>query len=589
MENISQFLRACEMPPLNMAAHDRFLTVDLFEAKDPAQVLQTLSAFSRAAHAANPSQFPTSIGPKRGGGNVVSPATTGGAGYGVAGLSTSGFGRNRGPSTNSTASGSSTFNPLARPPAPALSPTRTGGSTTSYTSNGIPKSPPGGVSSWSKKTDEGSTAPAWNIHQYGYMGGASQGNQGVAFGARRQITSAGPSVPNMAEKERKRREKAAEDERLRLHAEEAEHKRQVEREAEDERARIDEEQRWEEESRKQREAEQRRLEQQKREWEEQERRWKLDEEERQREEQEAQERIAAETRRKRAGSDARLKGQFLSQYQADQASRPRSRRNSQDDENTAERDRIRDLERQLEEAKERERQYQLEREGRVQEKKVRSRSKSRTRERSQSRSRPQPAPRAPSPQDSTASWAQADDRAYLRKEWEQTQRQPSRPLPEPAPPSLPTRPLPEPAARPLPDPASYVKQSRTDRFLSANPAPTPVAPATHIPPELTSTSEQRGEDARRVASQTKTKAAGWASKSLLEREMERERERQKEWEESQRALQNAAKDPNAGAGAGQSWDVHQYGYMGGDNQNNLGGINFGGRRQIGGPRPLGPR
>jgi hypothetical protein len=592
MENISQFLRACEMPPLNMAAHDRFLTVDLFEAKDPAQVLQTLSAFSRAAHAANPSQFPTSIGPKRGGGNVVSPATTGGAGYGGSGLATPGFGRNRGPSTNSTASGSSTFNPLARPPAPALSPTRTGGSTTSYTSNGIPKSPPGGVSSWSKKTDEGSTAPAWNIHQYGYMGGASQGNQGVAFGARRQITSAGPSVPNMAEKERKRREKAAEEERLRLQAEEAEHKRQVEREADDERARIDEEQRWEEESRKQREAEQRRLEQQKREWEEQERRWKLDEEERQREEQEAQERIAAETRRKRAGSDARLKGQFLSQYQADQASRPRSRRNSQDDENTAERDRIRDLERQLEEAKERERQYQLEREGRVQEKKVRSRSKSRTRERSQSRPRPQPAPRAPSPQDSTASWAQADDRAYLRKEWEQTQRQPLRPLPEPAPPSLPTRPLPEPAARPLPDPISYVKQSRTDRFLSSNPAPAPAAPAapaTHIPSELTSTSEQRGEDARRAASQTKTKAAGWASKSLLEREMERERERQKEWEESQRALQNAAKDPNAGVGAGQSWDVHQYGYMGGDNQNNLGGINFGGRRQIGGPRPLGPR
>ncbi|KAH7083066.1 calponin [Paraphoma chrysanthemicola] len=599
MENISHFLKACEMPPLNMPAHDRFLTVDLYESKDPAQVLQCITAFSRVANSVNPSNFPSSIGPKRGGG-VLSPTTTGGAGFASPALTSPGYGRNRGPSTNSTASGSSTFNPLSRPPAPALSPTRTGGSNTSYTSNGMPKSPPGPVSSWSKKTDEGVTAPAWNIHQYGYMGGASQGNQGVAFGARRQITSAGPHVPNLAEKERKRKEKAAEDERLRLQVEEAEHKRRVEREAEEERARAEEERRWEEESRKQREAEQKRLEQQKREWEEQERRWKADEEQQQREEREAQDRIEADMRRKRAGSDARLKGQFLSQYQAEQASRPRSRRNSQDDENSAERDRIRELERQLEEAKERERQYQMEREGRLQEKKVRSRSKSRTRERSQSRPRPQPPRSAPSPQGSTASWAQADDREYLRKQWETTQRQPKRPLPEPAAPSAPSlptrplpepaaRPLPEPAARPLPDPAAYSKTSRTDRYLASNPAPAPLKPTTHIPPELTSTSEQRAEDARRAASQNKTKAGGWASKSLLEREMERERERQKEWEETQRELQNAAKDPSQGAGEGQSWDVNQYGYMGGDNQNKLGGINFGGRRQIGGPRPLGPR
>lgn len=260
MENISVFLRACEMPPLNMPAHDRFLTVDLYEGKDPAQVLQCLSAFSRAANSVNPSRIPSSIGPKRGG-SVLSPATTGsGGGFSSPGLSSPGMGRARGPSTNSTASGSSTFNPMARPPpAQPLSPSRTGGSNTSYTSNGMPKSPPGGVSSWSKKADEGITAPAWNIAQYGYMGGASQGNQGVAFGARRQITSAGPHVPNMAEKERKRREKAAEEERLRLQAEEAEHKRRVEREAEEERARLEEERRWEEESRRQREAEQRRL------------------------------------------------------------------------------------------------------------------------------------------------------------------------------------------------------------------------------------------------------------------------------------------------------------------------------------------
>ncbi|KAG9388560.1 SCP1 Calponin [Pyrenophora tritici-repentis] len=537
MENISHFLRACEQPPLNMPAHDRFLTVDLYEAKDPAQVLQCLGAFSRVANAKNPSNFPTTIGPKRGPG-PLSPSVTGGGGYTSTPMASPGFGRSRGPSTASNTSGSSTFNPLARPPAErTLSAARTGGSDTSYTSNGLPKSPPGGVSSWSKKVDEGSTAPAWNIHQYGYMGGASQGNQGIAFGARRQITSAGPHVPNLAEKERLRREKAAEEERLRLQAEEAEHKRRIEREAEEERIRIEEEQKWEEESRKQQEAKQARLDQQK--------------------QREAQAQLEAETRRKRAGSDARLKGQYLSQYQAEQANKPRSRRGSFDEPN-AERDRIRELEQQLEEAKERERQYQAEREGRLQEKKVRSRSKSRTRERSKSRARPAPPPRAPSPQDSNVSWAQEDDRAYLRKQWDQTQRQPARPLPEPTPPSLPTRPLPEPATRPLPDPAIYAKQSRTDRYLASNPAPAPPKPQTYIPPELTSTSEQRGEDARRAASQAKTKAA------------------------------EASKDPNAGTGSGQSWDVNQYGYMGGDNQNKLGGIG-GGKRQIIGPRPFGPR
>jgi hypothetical protein len=249
------------------------------------------------------------------------------------------------------------------------------------------------------------------------------------------------------------------------------------------------------------------------------------------------------------------------------------------------------LERQLEEAKERERQYQMEREGRLRDderRKMRSRSKSRTRERS--RSRPRPPPRAPSPQDSQASWANADEREYLRQQWNETRTQPSRPLPEPTPPSLPSRPLPEPSARPLPDPAAYAKSSRTDRYLASNPPPVAAKPTSHIPQELTSTSERAAEDARRAASQSKTKAAGWASKSLLEREMERERERQKEWEDSQKALQSASKDPNAGTGEGQTWDVNQYGYIGGDSQNKVGtGIGFGGRRQILGPRPFGPR
>lgn len=590
MENISHFLRACEQAPLNMPAHDRFLTVDLYESKDPAQVLQCLSAFSRVANAVNPSNFPTTIGPKRGGG-PLSPSTTGTGGFSNGGsLKSPNFGRSRGPSTAS--SGSTTFNPLGRPPAErTMSPSLTGGSNSSRTSNGIPTSPPGGVSSWSKRTDEGVTAPAWNIHQYGYMGGASQGNQGIAFGARRQITSAGPHVPNLAEKERKRKEKAAEDERLRIAAEEAEHKRLVEREAEEERQRAEEERRWEDETRKQRETEQRRLDKQKREWEDQERQWKLDEETRQREERDEQEKALSETKRRRAGSDARLQGQFLSQYQAGQSSKPRSRRNSQHDPE----ERVRELERQLEEAKERERQYQLEREDRIKDderRKIRSRSKSRTRERSRSRP-PPPPPRAPSPLDSQVSWANADERDFLRNQWTETQRRPARPLPEPAAlaaPSLPVRPLPEPSARPLPDPTAYSKTNRTDRFLASNPAPTVTKPTSHFPPELTSTSERAAEDARRTASQTKTKAGGWASKSIVEREMEKDLERQREWEDAQKVMQNTKRDPNAGTGEGQSWDVNQYGFMGGDSQNKVGtGIGFGGKRQILGPRPFGPR
>lgn len=535
MENIAHFLHACELPPLNMPSHDRFLTVDLYESKDPAQVLQCLTAFSRAANQISPTRFPSSIGPKRGAG-LASPTTP----------SRPDFARSY---------GSSTFNPMKPPPdkPKPLSPSRTGGSNASRTSNGTPVSPPGGVSSWSKKADQGVTSPAWNIHQYGYMGGASQGNQGIAFGARRQITSAGPHVPNMAEKERRRREKAEEEERLRVAAEEAEKHRRVEREAEEERQKAEEERLWEEESRKQREAKERRLEEQKREWEEQERQWKMQEEVRQKEEREAQEQAEKEARRKRAGSDARLRGQYLSQYQAEQ--KPRSRRNSQTDD---QHDRIAELERQLEEAKERERQYQQERENRKDRQRDTARSKSRTRDRSKSRTRPQPPPRAPSPQESNVSWAQADDRAYLRDAWTAHQREPARPTHTPDTFSSST------STRPLPDPTAYMKTSHSTPRPDRLPASTKPSPQPSTTPRAPPT------------------------KSLLEREMERERDRQKEWEQAQRDLQAAAKDPHAGTSEGQSWDVNQYGYMGGDSQNR-GGISFGAKRQILGPRPFGPR
>lgn len=593
MENISHFLRACENPPLNMPSHDRFLTVDLFESKDPAQVLQCLSAFSRAANATSPGRFPTAIGPKRAG--ALSPTSTGAPS------------RNGATSPYVTSAKSSTSVPSARP----MTPARTGGSTTSSTADGF-KSPTGPVSSWTKKGDEGTTSPAWNIHQYGYMGGASQGNQGISFGARRQITSAGPNVPSLADKERKRREKQAEEERLTVEAKEAERKGRMKREAEEENERVAEEQRWEEETRRARDEERRRLEEQKRQWEEQERRWKIEEEARLKEEAEIDRLASQQPQRPRGISDARLRGQYLSQYQAEQVSQPTSTNGKED---TPERTRVAELEKQLEEARERERQYQLEREERM---------------RGGAASQAQPRAiesdveeRPVSSKESEASWA-PDEREYLRQQWQSSQTTPvrgtglgsARPLPSPGPIPIksvgtPTRPTPaaeatspspvepqqgvftrrtEPQHAPQDSDHRPTPQApnRTDHYLAENPPPAASRPVAHQPAEMgyTSTYEQQNDVDRRTAAQDKTKAGGWASKSLLEREMERERERQKEWEASQQATKYAARDVQEGSGAGQSWDVHQYGYTGGDNQNRVGsGIGFGGRRQILGPRP----
>jgi transgelin len=237
MENISHFLRACQAPPLNLQQHDMFLTVDLYEQKDPAQVLQCLGAFSRAANNVNPSAFPVAIGGRSAHG-VVSPQPTGpttptglrGHGIPSAGKTSPSLyvkGSALGPAKTGD-SGSGRWSPTKSPPPGA-------------------SSPPASVSTWSRRDQEGATSPAWNIAQYGYMGGASQGNLGIAFGGRRQITTAGPFVPSLAEKEKKRKEQEAEAERQR---QDEERRRKAEIEAEEERARLEEKRRWEEEARR---------------------------------------------------------------------------------------------------------------------------------------------------------------------------------------------------------------------------------------------------------------------------------------------------------------------------------------------------
>ncbi|KAI9813639.1 MAG: hypothetical protein M1827_003710 [Pycnora praestabilis] len=599
MENVSHFLRACQLPPLNLPPHDVFLTVDLYEAKDPAQVLQCISSFSRIANTVQPSRFRRALGAKTKA-NAMSPQGTGSSSGGF-GSSSGGYSRARGESTGSQ-SGTSTFNPAPRSiAAGTMSAGFPSGSSTPKTSLH------GGTSSWSKKSDEGATSPAWNIHQYGYMGGASQGNQGIAFGARRQITSAAPVVPSLPDKERRRREEEAETERLRIQADEAEHKRRAQREAEEERAKIAEEQQWEEETRRHRERERQEADEEKRRWESEEARWRVDEEKKVKEEKEAEERLEKERQRKRAGSDAKLKGQFLSQYKAEQRI-PQSS-SSADIERTAERERVRELERQLEEAKAREQKYEMERQERIRHDRNRDRHKIEEHDmymrQKEEDSHPPSHSQAVdhSHKFSNDSWRE-DEREFLRRQWKDNHPEPAAttnsPLQEGPP--LPSRPLPEPtsssvsmntpvpSSRPLPDPVAYSTSNanRTDRFLASNPAPALEKPKTHYPFEIgmTSASEYDTEKQRREAAQTKTKAGGWASKSLLEREKERERQRQQEWEESQKATKDAVSRgvKEGGVGPGESWDVNQYGYTGGDNQNR-GGVGFGGRRQIIGPRP----
>lgn len=557
MENISHFLRACQTPPLSLPSHDVFLTVDLYEGKDPAQVLQCIMAFSRRANAIQPSKFRRPLGPQSNKNSNLSPNVTGSS---------------QGPNTPSRFRGASNV---------------------SANSSGSAASSPAKapiVSSWSKDTDKAKTAPAWNIAQYGYMGGANQGNQGVVIGGRRQITTAAPVVPSLAEKEKRRREA---EERAAIEKTEAEEARQQQQDAEEEQARLEEERRWEEETVRLKEQELRQVAEEKRRWDEEKRQWEVEEKRRLNEEKEAEERMERERLHRRSAVDNRLNGQFLSQYQASQAGP--AQEEALDGE-SQERQRIKELEQELEYARERERQYQSER------------PDFRKKESGDVSEKPRHRPVPPKPSYTLSSLEQ--ERRMLRTEWQNNQDEPESvqdPSPPPPQHTIPRRPLPEQPSqqqqppqqtspRPLPDPTAYANQSRednnrVDRFLASNRPPVAPKPASHRPADYSTTTEVDAENSRRDAAQQKTRAGGWASKSLLEREMERERERQREWEDNQKDTQDAAKkglqDHSQGSGPGGAWNTFQYGYMGGDNQakGGQGLSNWGARRQIIGPRP----
>lgn len=613
MENISHFLRACQQHPLGLQSHDIFQTVDLYESKDPAQVLQCISAFSRRASAVNPRIFSNVIGEKSKTG-LVSPQSTGGFSAGSAKYS-----RPRGASNTSETSSTPSYS-ASQAIGGRGSPSRfsESGSSSSKPVNGSSTS--GGVSSWSRKTDESATTPAWNIHQYGYMGGASQGNQGISFGGRRQITTPAPKVPSLAEKERKRREQEAEAENLRIQAEETEHRRRIEREAEEERERLAEEQRWEEETRRNRERERLRVEEEKRRWEEEERRWKQEEETRIREEKEAEAKLERERQQKPIGNESRpkLQGQYLSQYKAEQEQVP-IRSGGKDTERNSESERVKELERQLAEAKEREARYERERQERLQ-----------AQNQPKEVSRPSSGNRAMY-DGSTEDNNREDERDFLQQQWSthnkpstepQPPQQPPRPLPslEDHAPPKPLRPTaidfqaPPQPSRPLPTPQKSLPI--TPQSLPS-PKPSPSPPITTIPPRplpnpatytnasIPQPPSPRKSPFARPSSPSPSPATQAAARpnttpqpskkppfakpsSLLSREMELDRLRQQEWEEAQRVTKTAAekgvREGGVNPGDG-SWDVNQYGYLGGDSQNRGGtGIGFGGRRQLVGPR-----
>jgi hypothetical protein len=156
------------------------------------------------------------------------------------------------------------------------------------------------------------------------------------------------------------------------------------------------------------------------------------------------------------------------------------------------------------------------------------------------------------------------------------------------------RPLPTPQPKEYEpySPPQQQRHNRIDDYMSANTPPKFMGPRISASAEAGDSSlEQAADRDRRIASQQKTNAGGWASKSLLEREMERERERQREWEREQKETAERKKSEASAGGdaAGASWDVNQYGYTGGDSMNKGSsagsGIAMGGRRQIIGPRP----
>ncbi|KAG0641763.1 hypothetical protein HOY80DRAFT_953318 [Tuber brumale] len=545
MENISHFLSFVARPPVSLPPHDLFLTVDLYEQKDPAQVCQCITSYSRIAHKLKPGTFPTTIGGLKVTAQL-SPQLSGGAGGFWAGGS-------RKVSGGSASSGG-------------------GGSVVSgYSGSGStarPSVPPrkAAVSTWSKSSDETATLPAWNIAQYGYIGGASQGNQGISFGARRQITNnpavksapaTSPPPPTMSFAEKLREEEANKREA------EAQEERERELQAADERRRaVEEADRWRKE-----EEEKTAIELERRKWKEEEEKRRLwqREQDNNRELERQREEYAFERREE----EARRVRDREAQIRLDREKRERER----------ERERIRELERELEKARERERIYEAEKEERRRQDTERMRRDAQ--EMAIRRHRTGETPSTPSP--SKANFVrshrtgdrdrgQESERMFLQT-WQNNTPPPQTPprhqqldspIPQP-------RALPTPPPRKLPAAPIANHPSTSNIYYAAEPMQ---------PSRSWETNDDALDPDYEREELEKQQAYKWASMSLLERERERERQRQKEWEANQREVEQRVPIATTEDVA---WDVNQYGYLGGADQGKM-GVAFGARRQIIGPR-----
>ncbi|RPA96556.1 hypothetical protein L873DRAFT_1811164 [Choiromyces venosus 120613-1] len=565
MENISHFLSFVARPPVSLPPHDLFLTVDLFEQKDPAQVCQCITSYSRIAHKLKPGAFPTTIGALKVTAQL-SPQLSGGAGGFWAGgarkVSGGSVGSGGGASVVSGYSGSGS---TAKPSVPPRKAT---------------------VSTWSKSSDESATLPAWNIAQYGYMGGASQGNQGISFGARRQITnnpvvkstpatSPPPPASSFAEKRRK------EGEAKKLAADAEAERRRESQAAEERRRTVAEADRWRME-----EGQKAAMELERRKWVEQEERDKADRElECRKWKEEEEKRRLWQIEQNNQRELERQKEEYAFERREEEARRVRDREaqmrlDKEKKERERERERIRELERELEKARERERVYEAEKEERRRQDTERMRRDAQEMAIRKHRTGEPPSTPSPSKANFIGSHRTGDrdrdqesERMFLQT-WQNNNTPPPQtpprhkqlgsPIPQP-------RALPTPPPRKLPPAPITNHPSTSNTYYTAEPMQ---------PSRSWETNDDASGPDREQEELEKQQAYKWASMSLLERERERERQRQKEWEANQREVEQRA--PTA-ATDDVAWDVNQYGYLGGADQGKM-GVALGARRQIIGPR-----
>ncbi|RKF63328.1 putative calponin-like protein [Erysiphe neolycopersici] len=591
MENISLFLEACKNNPFNLQSHDIFLTIDLYESKDPAQVLQCLGAFSRALHRIDPVRFPNPIGAR----SRMSPQATSTLAF----RSHSSQGRNS--SSMSNASSNHSLDTKYTSTNSKTSDSSYGGDVNLKNLSGTPIL--AGINNSGKRVNEKTLSPPWNIVQYGYIGGASQGNLGVSFGGRRQITSVGPYVPNISERENRQRQKTLKIELSRVKSEEFKKQQQEQASIEEENSGTAEALRWAEETEKIRrqktsnDKEENRIFQQR----------KVGMR------QEDEHKTKPELRNRRSWANTHGLTQLRTRYSSKSLAEDFFDNRTENPESN----RVKELERELQLAREREREYERNRSAKVLLQSGKNSGQDfAVRYITEHQMKPFVNESIVTSNKKILDYRQFEEHNISEKQkvvsnstldlYEsynspivgcESPKNLPRPLPEI---SSPFRILKQKTgSRPLPDPVKYAtlssKNYTSNNFPGTNhnlpwQSKTSAIYTTDINPSV-GNSDSKLMDERQKRSQTPVKVGSWAAKSLLEREMEMERQRQQEWEESQRELKGKVPDvcdgvDGIGGGINGRWDVGQWaGYTGGDSQNkSMQGIG-GGKRQVVGPRP----